>query len=295
MQRRVLFVALLLIVAGFLSPGPAFGRGGGAPTSSAIASPTAGAVPDTPVGRQLAWVLAALADGARALSAADITARFGPEFLAALPPEQAAAGTRQLATAYGPFTFEGFVRPATDIQAVALLSARTGDRLTVIISVEPVAPHRIRALTFQPAPPALDVATAKSPSPAGLFDVGGRRLYLACTGAAAGNGGPTVVLEAGHGGDSTVWLGIQSAVAPGSRVCAYDRANTPGGTSDPAPLPRTAEDAVADLHALLAAAKVPGPYVLVGHSLGGLFVRLYAGRYPDEVAGLVLVDPSHED
>ena len=98
-------------------------------------------------------------------------------------------------------------------------------------------------------------------------------------------GGPTVVLEAGHGNDSTIWLSVQVAVGPDTRVCSYDRANAPGGASDPAPTPRTAEEVVADLHALLAAAEVPGPYVLVGHSLGGLFVRLYAGRYPDEVAG----------
>jgi len=76
---------------------------------------------------------------------------------------------------------------------------------------------------------------------------------------------------------------------------SYDRPNTTAGASDPAPAPRTAADVVADLHLLLEAAAVPGPYVLVGHSVGGLFVRLYASRYPDEVAGLVLVDASHEE
>jgi pimeloyl-ACP methyl ester carboxylesterase len=92
-------------------------------------------------------------------------------------------------------------------------------------------------------------------------------------------------------------------VAPFARVCAYDRPGTlvdpadpaTRSRSDPAPLPRTAQDVVGDLHALLRAARVPGPYVLVGHSLGGLFVRLYAATYPEEVAGLVLVDASHED
>ena len=88
-----------------------------------------------------------------------------------------------------------------------------------------------------------------------------------------------------------------------TRVCVYDRPGTllnaedtaGRSRSDPAPLPRTAQDVVADLHALLRAARVPGPYVLVGHSLGGLCVRLYATTYPEEVAGLVLVDASHED
>jgi pimeloyl-ACP methyl ester carboxylesterase len=78
-------------------------------------------------------------------------------------------------------------------------------------------------------------------------------------------------------------------------VCSYDRANIPGGASDPAQKPRTAADVVTDLHAALAAAGVPGPFVLVGHSDGGLFVRLYASLYPDEVAGLVLVDAVSEN
>jgi pimeloyl-ACP methyl ester carboxylesterase len=88
---------------------------------------------------------------------------------------------------------------------------------------------------------------------------------------------------------------VETAIAGTTRVCSYDRPGTGGGASDPAEGPRTGEDAVADLHALLEAAEVPGPYVLVGHSIGGIFVRLYAHAYPDEVAGLVLVDSSHED
>jgi pimeloyl-ACP methyl ester carboxylesterase len=100
------------------------------------------------------------------------------------------------------------------------------------------------------------------------------------------------------------------AVAGFTRVCAYDRPGTigevnpdldPGGPdflpsrSDPAPMPRNADDAVADLRALLQTAGIPGPYVLVGHSLGGIFVRLYTSAYPDEVVGLVLVDATPED
>ena len=103
------------------------------------------------------------------------------------------------------------------------------------------------------------------------------------------------MLESGHNDSAAPWFAVESAVAAFARVCSYDRANAVAGASDPAPTPRTAAEAVADLHALLAAADVPGPYVLVGHSLGGLFVRLYAATYPDEVAGLVLVDASHEE
>lgn len=153
--------------------------------------------------------------------------------------------------------------------------------------------------------PALTTPTATGDF-AGLVDIGdGRRLYLEC----AGQGSPTVVLEAGYRSPATVWTDdlvqpddprtmVFAGVSRFTRVCAYER---PGAAavvanvlqpsrSDPAPMPRTAESVVADLHALLAAAQVPGPYVLVGHSLGGLFVRLYAATYPDEVVGLVLVD-----
>jgi pimeloyl-ACP methyl ester carboxylesterase len=120
----------------------------------------------------------------------------------------------------------------------------------------------------------------------GLLDVNGHQIYLSCV----GTGSPTVVLESGGNDPAAPWFAIEHAVAPFTRVCAYDRPNTAGGASDPVPTPVTAQDAVDDLHALLAAANVPGPYVLVGHSLGGLINRLFASTYPDEVAGLVLVE-----
>ena len=123
-------------------------------------------------------------------------------------------------------------------------------------------------------------------------DVGGRRLRLNCSGGSAG-AGPTVVLEAGFGNASTTWARVQPEVAKFARVCSYDRAGL--GGSDPAPTPRTVVAFTEDLHALLANAKVPGPYVLVGHSLGGILARLYASYYPAEVAGMILVDSAHED
>ena len=150
--------------------------------------------------------------------------------------------------------------------------------------------------SVRPAP-AQDASPAASPAAAGgdffgNVDIGGRTLNLECFGA----GGPTVVFEAGLGEGVWVWSRVQPAVAAFARACAYDRANVPSGFSDPAPGgPRTAEDAAADLNALLAAAGVPGPYVLVAHAFGGTVARVYAGRYPGEVAGLVLVDATPPD
>jgi pimeloyl-ACP methyl ester carboxylesterase len=125
-----------------------------------------------------------------------------------------------------------------------------------------------------------------TPWPAGnRVDIGGRALFVSCT----GTGAPTVVLEAGGGNGADTWAGVQPEVARFTRVCSYDRAGL--GQSDPAPMGvRTVQDSVDDLHALLAAAHVTRPVVLAGHSLGGLIVRLYASQYPDEVVGLVLVD-----
>ena len=133
---------------------------------------------------------------------------------------------------------------------------------------------------------------------AGRVDIGGgRKMYLECR----GTGFPTVVLVAGLKGSAEDWnitkqsrLTVFAGVAKFTRVCAYDRPGTPVGEkpsrSDPVPQPTTAGDAVADLHVLLIAAGEAGPFVLVGHSYGGLIVRLYASIYPEDVCGLVLVD-----
>ncbi|MBX9627075.1 MAG: alpha/beta hydrolase [Gemmataceae bacterium] len=148
----------------------------------------------------------------------------------------------------------------------------------------------------EPPPPAdPGKPPAQAPAPAGpqRVDVGGYKLTLL----ARGEGGPTVVIDAGAGEppvESGSWTPVCDAVAKTNRVVLYDRAGL--GSSDPAPTkPRTFRDAARDLHTLLANAKVPGPYVLVGHSVGGLNVRVFADLYPDDVAGVVLVDATHPD
>jgi pimeloyl-ACP methyl ester carboxylesterase len=129
------------------------------------------------------------------------------------------------------------------------------------------------------------------PPPGQLFDVGGYRLHLYCTGENS-DGQPTVVLETGLGGLATSpgWAWVQPEIAKTTRVCAYDRAGL--GWSDPGPRPRDAQHIAAELHALLQNSHTPGPYVLVGWSYGGLYVRAYANQYRGEVAGLVLIDSS---
>jgi pimeloyl-ACP methyl ester carboxylesterase len=126
-------------------------------------------------------------------------------------------------------------------------------------------------------------ATA-NPMPGQLIDVGGHRLHLSCT----GSGSPTVVLEPGMGGASLDMAWIAQAVARDSRVCVYDRAGR--GWSDAADGPQDAAQTATDLHTLLGRAHIPGPYVLAGHSFGGLYILTFAATYPDQVAGMVLVD-----
>ena len=129
------------------------------------------------------------------------------------------------------------------------------------------------------------------PPPGQLVDVGGYKLHIYCIGANV-DGRPTVVLETGLGGFSTSpgWAWVQPEIAKTTRVCAYDRAGM--GWSDPGPQPRDAQHISAELHTLLQNSHTPGPYVLVGWSFGGLYVRAFADQYRGEVAGLVLLDSS---
>lgn len=127
------------------------------------------------------------------------------------------------------------------------------------------------------------------PPPGQLVSVNDHQMHIACQ----GEGSPTVILEAGANSWSVVWSLVQDDIAQMTRVCAYDRAGF--GWSEPGPLPRSASQIVGELHALLANAGVEGPYVMVGHSYGGPLVRSFAGQYPDEVVGMVLIDATHPD
>ncbi len=137
-----------------------------------------------------------------------------------------------------------------------------------------------------PKKPSYDASSYLHPKR--LIDVGGRRMNIICS----GTGSPTVILDAGLGNGADIWRLVQPKIARHTRVCSYDRAGM--GFSDPAGPPRDAAAIVSDLHALLRGAGVSPPYVLVGHSIAGLYTRLYTDRYPNEVAGLVLVDPPSE-
>lgn len=120
------------------------------------------------------------------------------------------------------------------------------------------------------------------------MDIGGYRLHILCL----GEGSPTVILEAGATDFSLQWSLVQPEVATFTRVCVYDRAGF--GWSDPGPYAHTSDVIVEELHRLLFEAGIEAPFVMVGHSFGGMNVRLYAHRYPEEVAGMVLVDALHE-
>lgn len=120
-------------------------------------------------------------------------------------------------------------------------------------------------------------------------DIGGRTLNIHCS----GTGSPAVIFDTGNGEPGYAWSNIQPEIATLTRACWFDRAGE--GWSDMGPFPRTSAAMSSDLHLLLEKAGIPAPYVLVGHSLGGLNARVFNGMYPKDVAGAVLVDAAHED
>jgi pimeloyl-ACP methyl ester carboxylesterase len=127
------------------------------------------------------------------------------------------------------------------------------------------------------------------PAPGQLVDMGGYKMHINCV----GQGSPTVILEAGWSDFSLLWRTVQPEVAEFTRVCSYDRAGY--GWSEPSPHPRTANSMVEELHTLLVNAEIQGPLVMVGHSMGGVLVRVYTHNYPEEVVGMVLVDSVQEE
>jgi pimeloyl-ACP methyl ester carboxylesterase len=182
-------------------------------------------------------------------------------------------------------------RPILAALLLTLLAACGAPQAAVpppaVASPTPLSP------TAPPTPAATATPLAAAALEAGaLVDIGGRALFIQCT-PPGDPAAPTVILEAGLAADHGSWAQVQPAVAPYARACSYDRAGL--GQSDPGPAPRDAAAAAADLAALLKSAGVPGPYVLVGHSFGGLFARRFTADNPADVAGVVLVDAVHEE
>ena len=136
---------------------------------------------------------------------------------------------------------------------------------------------------------AASVLEHRYPPPGTMVPAGEHRLMLYCT----GQGSPTVVIEPGMGQDWVSWRFVWPRIIAAARVCVYDRAGY--GWSDPGPMPRTALECANDLHAVLSNSRIPPPYVLAAHSFGAHIARLYASRFPESLAGVVLVDPSLED
>jgi pimeloyl-ACP methyl ester carboxylesterase len=144
------------------------------------------------------------------------------------------------------------------------------------------------------SPPGLFPTETSTPAPrptlpGDKFDVGGFNLYIDCK----GTGNPTVILESGLEGDVVTWKDVHPEVAKFTRVCRYDRTGL--AHSDYGPTPRDAELTAQDLHTLLTRANIAPPYILVGHSFGGLLIRRYAYDYPDEVMGMIFIDSLHDN
>jgi pimeloyl-ACP methyl ester carboxylesterase len=150
-----------------------------------------------------------------------------------------------------------------------------------------IAVTALTGATYQSLATREDLAT--TPPPGHLVDIGGHRLHLWCT----GRGAPAVILDTGLGGSTPGWGFVQPDVARFTRVCSYDRAGM--GYSDSGPSPRTARRIASELAELLTRGEIGGPVVLVGASIAGFDVRVFASDYAERAAGLVLVDASHED
>lgn len=165
-RRNLRSFSLVLIFSALLTAAPAMARGQNAtptvptPGATPIASPAADQLPDTSVGRQLAWVLSALNERSTSLTEAEMVEHFSPDFLAAVPASQGIDVVQEFASLYGPFSFAGFAQPPTDTAALGTIIGRAGDAFTVTISVEPTPPHRINGLLFEPG-----AASAATPVP----------------------------------------------------------------------------------------------------------------------------------
>lgn len=161
------------------------------------------------------------------------------------------------------------VEPTATVQAVA-----------TVTTAPPTATETAPASATSTVSPGLPAATIR-----GKFEANGKQLFISCVGA----GSPTIILDAGNGDRGARLSSMANKLAAHYAACWYDRANM--GESGPAPTPRTAQDMVDDLHALLASAKIQGPYLFIGQSEGSLFAELYAREFPDQVVGIVSMNP----
>lgn len=242
-------------------------------------------LPTGALGEQLRWVLDQLAGDAAHVTTAEIREHFTEGFLAfpGQTPDVIRDALRETLEHFGPLAFEGFAYPPRSNQALALLRAESGVRAEVPTGITERS-GLVNSLAVSEAMPVI-VPTGDY---SGWVDIGGRRLFLRCT----GSGSPTVVFENGL---TTDWYDLQNQLSESTTVCSYDPARQGGPTSrsDSAPGPRTGLDRVHDLKSLLDTAGVPGPYVMAAHSNGGLFSLMYSSMNPDDVAGLVLIDGVH--
>ena len=174
----------------------------------------------------------------------------------------------------------------TDVQT-GVIKKRRWPRMVALILIITLVLILVAGLVYQAAGSAADAQ--HFPPPGELVDVGGYQMHLYCT----GTGSPTVVLEALSGGFSSYWGWVQPEIAKTTRVCSYDRAGR--GWSEAAPVEQDLWQTADALHTLLQQAGEPGPYVLVGHSIGGLYTRAFISEYSDEVVGLVLLDSAHPE
>lgn len=240
-------------------------------------------LPTTPAGRQLAAYLAVHNTGDRAAMERFIDDTYDLTPGDAWPPVYHRwLGATLFAKTGGlrPVSIEESSPHRIVVRASMLaLPCLVAHGLSMMLEVAPQPPHKIIRITVWPAP----LPTS------GWADVGGRRLAYTTAGA----GSPTVVLEAGFGWAREAWVWIHDSLAQMTTVTSYDRAGL--GLSDPGPTPRTAADVAHDLHHLLTATALPGPYLLVGHSFGGDIIRLFAHCHPDTVCGLVFIDAAHPE
>lgn len=170
-----------------------------------------------------------------------------------------------------------FSRRATRESTAARIAERLTLGLVAVAAVLAAGSSGVNALLL---------ARARAAIPGQSYLVQGHRMHLLCM----GSGSPTLVLDAGLGNNDLIWGGVQPALARTTRVCAFDR---PGfGLSEAVPEPHDADHLAARLHGLLQAANISGPVVLMGHSIAGMYIRAYASRYPQRIAGLIFVDGS---